>query len=175
MTPHFFRLLYLGLVSLLPLSLQAAAIGNTAPNCQLTAIESEQTHDFKSFYGKVVYVDFWASWCQPCAKSFPFMQQLQQDLSKQGLEVVLVNLDEQAADAKNFLSKYPGNALRVVTDSTHQCAQDYNVEGMPSTYLIDRNGVIRHIHMGFRPEDAEQLRSLVKELLAEQGGNNKHL
>lgn len=163
-----------GLSLLLP-NLRAAEIGNQAPNCQLTAFDSEQTKDVKSFYGKVVYVDFWASWCQPCAKSFPFMQQLQQDLSTQGLEVVLVNLDEQAVDAKNFLSKYPGNSLKVVTDSTHQCAQDYNVEGMPSTYLIDRKGVIRHIHMGFRPEDAEQLRSLVKELLAEQGGNNKHL
>lgn len=136
------------------------------PSCALSSINSAQKYDFQQFKGKVLYVDFWASWCPPCAKSFTFLNELHRELKEQGLEIVVVNLDEQLEDAKAFLAKHPNN-LTAAVDMTKQCAQNFNVEGMPSTYIIDRKGIVRKIHLGFRSEDAEELRNLVKQLLAE--------
>lgn len=155
---HFF--------SAAPLSIASEA-GNPMPNCQLVAVNQDKTINLQQYQGKVVYLDFWASWCPSCVKSFPFLHGLQTDLKAQGLEVVAVNLDEQLADAKAFLAKHSGDFTAAI-DSTKQCAKDFAVEGMPATYIIDRKGIIRHIHLGFRAEDAAQLRQQVELLLAEK-------
>ncbi len=147
-------------------TLGAVEQGGNVPECQLTTIATGKNYSFQESQGKVLYVDFWTSWCPPCAKSFPYMNELHHDLSDKGLEVVVVNLDEQMEDAKAFLAKNPGN-FTVLADTTKQCAESFKVEGMPSTYLIDRKGVIRHVHLGFRTEDAPALRAQVEQLLAE--------
>ena len=154
-------------LALAPLqTLIAAGIGSKAPDCALTSINDSQRYDLQQFHGKVLYVDFWASWCPPCAKSFPFLNELDRDLKASGLHVIGVNLDQAPEDAKTFLAKYPAN-FTVVADSNEKCAKDFDVKAMPSSYLIDRNGVIRHIHLGFRSGEAEELRMLAEQLLAE--------
>ena len=140
--------------------------GEISPQCALTSLTSEQKTDVKQYAGQVVYLDFWASWCPPCAKSFPFLNKLHHDLQAEGLVVIGVNLDEHKADAKEFLQRYPAHFL-LASDQSKQCATDFNVQAMPSSYLIDRNGIIRHVHLGFRSGDREQLRAQVQELLAE--------
>jgi peroxiredoxin len=147
---------------------QAAEIGSIAPDCTLTTmINDSQHYDLKQFHGKVLYVDFWASWCPPCAKSFPFMNELDRDLKDSGLQVIGVNMDQTPEDAKAFLTKYPAN-FTVLFDASEKCAKGFDVKAMPSSYLIDRNGVIRHVHMGFRPDEAKELRILAEQLLAEK-------
>jgi peroxiredoxin len=152
------------------MAMQAAAaleVGSKAPNCELTAIGDGQRYNLSQYQGKVLYIDFWASWCVPCAKSFPFFNQLYADLAGRGLHILAVNLDENPSDAQDFLSKVPASFM-VAADSNKQCANEFKVTAMPSSYLIDRKGIVRHVHLGFRPGEAEELQSLLTTLLAEQ-------
>ncbi|MGR8997853.1 MAG: TlpA family protein disulfide reductase [Gammaproteobacteria bacterium] len=145
----------------------AAEIGSNAPDCALTSITGTERYDLHQFQGKVLYVDFWASWCPPCAKSFPFMNDLDRDLKDSGLQVIGVNLDQAPEDAKAFLAKYPADFI-VAADADEKCARGFDVKAMPSSYLVDRNGVIRHVHLGFRAGEAKELRVLAEQLLSEK-------
>jgi peroxiredoxin len=148
---------------------QAADIqpGAAAPNCKLSKLDGTVTKDLAQYKGKVVYVDFWASWCGPCAQSFPFMNKMHGDLQAKGLEIVGVNLDEEPAEAKVFLEKTPAK-FAVMADASGECPQEFGVKAMPSSYLIDRKGVIRHVHLGFKPSEASQLLEQVNSLLDEK-------
>lgn len=167
----FFRHCWSGFAAILfMLSTQIAVavpVGNAAPSCTLSPIGESQSSDLSQYKGKVLYVDFWASWCGPCAKSFPFLNEMHQQLKDQGLQIVGVNLDENADEAKAFLAKYPAS-FTVMADVSKQCAKDFEVKAMPSSYLIDRKGIVHHIHLGFRPGEAQELRVLVEKLLNEK-------
>ncbi len=147
----------------------AAEIGSKAPDCLLASLKDTQRYDLQKFHGKVLYVDFWASWCPPCAESFPFLNNLDRDFKDKGLQVIGVNLDQVPEDAKAFLAKYPAN-FTVASDVEDKCAGSFDVKAMPSSYLIDRKGIIRHIHFGFRPGEAKELQVLAEQLLAEKPG-----
>lgn len=144
----------------------AAEAGNKAPDCTLASIGDGKSYNLQQFQGKVLYIDFWASWCPPCLKSFPFLNELEQNLKDRGLQVIAINMDESAEDAKAFLAKTPAQFI-VAADSNEQCARSFDVKAMPSSYLIDRNGVIRHVQLGFRQGEAEELRKLAEQLLTE--------
>jgi len=142
-------------------------VGQKLSACPLTKLSnSTQPVELKSFTGKVLYIDFWASWCPPCAKSFPFLNELQQQYAQQGLQIIGINLDEEPEDAEKFLVQFPAK-FTLASDLTKQCAEGLGVAAMPSSYLIDRKGIIRHIHLGFRAGETEALRKLVKQLLEE--------
>ncbi|WP_139556772.1 TlpA family protein disulfide reductase [Methylotetracoccus oryzae] len=145
----------------------AAERGEAAPQCRLSAFQNGQAIDLQRLKGKVLYVDFWASWCGPCAQSFPFMNALTHEFHGRGLEIIGVNVDEDVADAKGFLAQRPGH-FTVAVDGDKSCAERFGVKAMPSTYLIDRNGVIRYVHLGFRPGEAEEMKKLLGQLLAEK-------
>lgn len=159
----------IGIGAVLGLALHAQAHeiqpGRAAPNCKVSPIGGGPSHDLRQYRGKVVYVDFWASWCGPCAQSFPFMNGLSRDLRSKGLSVVGINLDESPDEAKAFLARHRAD-FTVVADASGQCPQDFGVQAMPSSYLIDRDGVVRHVHLGFRPGEAEKFRAQVEQLLA---------
>ncbi|OOV86566.1 TlpA disulfide reductase family protein [Oceanospirillum linum] len=118
------------------------------------------------FKGKVVLVDFWASWCGPCRQSFPWMNQLQETYRAEGLEVVAINLDHEAGLAKEFLQDLPVQ-FTVLLDTDAQLPEEYGVIGMPSSYLIDRNGKIRAQHIGFHSDRVKAYEDNIKVLLAE--------
>ena len=162
-----YKTLWVVLLSLNMGQVLALDEGIEVPDCVMKSFDASDAQvDLKDLRGKVVYVDFWASWCGPCAKSFPFMNQLHRNLKERGLEVVAVNVDEQIADAEDFLSKQPAE-FRIALDSQQACAKTFDVQAMPSTYLVDRKGVIRHVHMGFRATDTDNLQSQVDQLLSE--------
>lgn len=135
--------------------------------CVLTTLDENKALDTKALSGKVIYLDFWASWCGPCAKSFPFMRDLHQGLGAKGLQLIGVNLDESSEDAKAFLEKNPAN-FPIVVDKNGECAKKFEVKAMPSSYLIGRDGVIRHVQLGFRSDEQNELRQTVEQLLAEK-------
>lgn len=161
-------LLSMGTAAVLTLSATAGGVetGQTAPSCALTPVGSTQPIDMHQFQGKLLYVDFWASWCPPCARSFPFMNELDRDLREKGLVVLGINVDEKAQDATAFLAKHPAS-FALAADSTGQCPQQFGVQAMPSSYLVDANGTVRHVHLGFRAGEAQNLRAVIEKLLSE--------
>lgn len=98
--------------------------------------------------GKVVLVDFWASWCPPCKESFPALNLIQRDYRARGVQVIAVNVDERQKDADAFLSAHP-HQLLVVFDPQGTSPKAFNVRGMPTSFVIDRLGEIRYTHQGY--------------------------
>lgn len=150
---------------LLALSLLSAAVSaRPAPDFSLSSLpDAEQLSQLK---GKVVYLDFWASWCKPCRKSFPFMNQLQQEYGPKGLVVLAVNLDAEPPLAAQFLSDHPAQ-FAVQYDPDGKIASEYELIGMPSSYLIDAAGQIRYSHQGFFADKTTRYESEIQELLSE--------
>lgn len=148
-----------------------AALAGTAAAAPVHAIEAGQAAPAFSLptakgdpvvldklRGKVVYVDFWASWCGPCRRSFPWMAEMQQKYGPKGFVVVAVNVDKKRADADRFLAQYPAG-FTVVYDETGATPAAYDVKGMPSSYLLDPAGKVTFVGRGFLDEhkaDAEQ-------------------
>lgn len=116
----------------------------------LSAIESldQQLDNAK---GKVVYVDFWASWCIPCRKSFPWMNNLSAQYQAQGLVILSINLDHSRVLADEFLAQIPAN-FPVIYDPKGTIARKYQLKGMPSSFIINREGQIVSAHVGFNQE-----------------------
>lgn len=165
------KILITAALALLSPQLTAIEQGGAVPECALSSLAEASGKGANSmlsqYKGDVLYVDFWASWCGPCAKSFPFLNDLYQQLKGQGLHIVAVNLDENLEDAKAFLAKYPAN-FQVMADVSKQCAKDFDVKAMPSSYIIDRKGVVHHVQLGFKPGEAQDLQQMVEKLLREK-------
>lgn len=145
-------------------SVSASPFPRPAPNCPLALPQGQSS--IAGLNGKVVYVDFWASWCVACLASFPFMERMQHELGPKGLEVVAVNLDQKPADAQRFLASHRVT-FPIALGTNEACAKQFGVGAMPSTFLVDRSGRVRAIHSGFRPGEAATIRGLVEKLLAE--------
>lgn len=114
--------------------------------------------------GKVVFVDFWASWCVPCLKSFPWLSELQGRYRDKGLVVVGINLDKSPADAEKFLKRVPHD-FTLVYDPSGNSAKAYGVKAMPSSYVVDRKGGLALEHGGFRDSDKDVLEAAIKTAL----------
>lgn len=129
-----------------------------------------QAHTLADFRGRVVLVDFWASWCAPCKASFPALDALQEELHGEGLDVIAINVDEDRKDADAFLTgKSP--SLIVLFDPLGRSPEDFKVEGMPSSFLIDREGNVRFRHMGFTAQTKADFRREIGILLREGGAH----
>ena len=123
--------------------------------------------DLDGLRGRVVYLDFWASWCAPCREAFPWMRVMQSTYEPQGLAVIAVNLDHDRADAERFLRTFRPN-FKVQFDPQGLLAEQFNVAGMPTSVLIDRHGVQRYTHIGFRAVDRQIRSKEIQQLLAEK-------
>src|ERR1700690_972801 len=124
------------------------------------------TLDLQAYRGKVVYIDFWASWCAPCRESFPWLDQLERQFGSQNLVVIGVNVDHDRDSAERFLNQNFAS-FPIVYDPLGTIATAYKVKGMPSAVLIDRAGQIRFEHIGFSSkktgEYEDQLQTLLNE------------
>jgi thiol-disulfide isomerase/thioredoxin len=150
-------------------TLVGPAVGPVLIACLLVfnAAYAEPPLDLDSFRGRVVYLDFWASWCAPCRQSFPWMQTLKDTYQRQGLAVVAINLDHDRADAEQFLQRFHPD-FAVQFDPQGTVAERFKVAGMPTSVIIDRHGVPRFTHIGFRPADREAYEHELRVLLAEK-------
>ncbi len=118
--------------------------------------------------GKVVFVDFWASWCAPCKASFPAYSQLQTAYAARGLAIVAVSVDDDPANYAAFVAKYKP-AFATVNDAGHKLVSVVQVPTMPTCYLIDRSGKVRFMHAGFHGGETERaLRTEIETLLNER-------
>jgi len=150
--------------TLLAGSATAVGVGEAAPPFSLATPQGE-TVALERLRGQVVYVDFWASWCGPCKRSFPWMNDLVARYGRDGFTIVAVNVDKKAEDAQRFLAATPAR-FTVVYDAAGATPSAYAVKGMPSSYLVDRSGRVVMVEQGFRDEQKPAVEARIRELLA---------
>lgn len=146
-------------------AVNATEVGQPAPQFTLPSLQQDRQTALKEFAGKVIYLDFWASWCAPCRTSFPALNKLYEKLKAQGFEVVAVNLDENKANAERFLKAFPVG-FTVLRDNNGEWADQYGVASMPTSFIIDKQGMVQHIHHGFTSDDINGLENKITQLLA---------
>ena len=153
--------------SLLTTQALALEVGDTAPSLSLPSIFADQAAiDLDALRGKTVYVDFWASWCAPCLRSMPAYNELYNRLKGEDFEFVAINVDNPIEDGLDFLIDEPLDFL-IPSDPDGEAAELFGVIGMPTSYLIDPEGTIRLVHMGFRDGDMEEIEAAISELIAD--------
>jgi len=127
-------------------------------------ISANNEFNLTDYRGKVVVLDFWASWCVPCRRSFPWMNQMHEKYADDGLVIIGVNMDTQASDADNFLAEYPAN-FQILHDPFGELARTYDVVAMPSSYIFDRDGNQVTRHLGFKVKRQDEYEMLLLETL----------
>lgn len=150
---------------LLALPASAAPVGTEAGNFTLKSAGGSNVR-LSEYRGQVVLLNFWASWCGPCRQEFPHLDDLHRKYADLGFTVFGVNVEQDRTSADKVLRDIPVT-FPVLFDDDNRVSEQYNVDAMPMTVLVDRNGVIRYLHRGYRPgyEMAydKQVRALVKE------------
>ena len=118
-----------------------------------------------SLRGKVVLVDFWASWCEPCKKELPLLDKLAPRLRARGVEIVAVNIDDDKNKAADFVRRL-GLRLTVVADPGKKIVGAWQPPKMPSSFVVDKAGVVRTVHAGFEPGDEAKLEAELTTLVS---------
>ncbi|BFM22462.1 hypothetical protein R50076_35110 [Gilvimarinus japonicus] len=166
----FVKSLSIGLMLLLPLSwsVQAAnseAVGTKAPDFTLKSNQGDNVR-LAEQRGQVVMLNFWASWCAPCRKEMPLLDELHQRYESAGFVLYGVNVESDPS-AGDKLIKDLGVSFPILYDTDSIASKAYSVDAMPTTVVIDRDGVIRYVNRGYRGGDEEKYRTQVKELIRE--------
>lgn len=146
---------------------RAVAIGEAAPSLRAPDAAGEIV-DLAKLRGKVVYVDFWASWCGPCKRSFPWMNAMLEKYRAQGLEVVAVNVDRKRADAERFLATTPAQ-FTIAYDASGAMPSAWQVKAMPTSFLVDAQGRVAFIESGFRDERKDDVEARIRAALPNGG------
>jgi peroxiredoxin len=124
------------------------------------------------YRGKVVYLDFWQSSCLPCRESMPLLSEYREEFLQHDVEIVAVNTDANPRDALAFVDNYPVS-YPVVSDPGAQVARAYGLKGLPTAYLIDRDGTVQGVHEGFKSQDIAQLRASLFALSGDMGNQQR--
>jgi cytochrome c biogenesis protein CcmG/thiol:disulfide interchange protein DsbE len=127
---------------------------------------SGNTVDHNSLTGKVVIVDFWATWCAPCREELPELEKLYKKYAPKGLVIVGVSVDKEPDNIKAFLQKL-AVTFPVVHDAGHSVTGKYGPPRMPSSYVVDRKGIVRFVHGGYRAGDVADFDKQIQQLLAQ--------
>jgi thiol-disulfide isomerase/thioredoxin len=140
---------------------EAAEVGKRLPDPKGFALEGA----WPNTRGKVLLVDFWASWCSPCKKSFPALESLHQRYKAQGLVVIGVSVDEDAAAMARFLAQRQVS-FPAVRDQGQKFVKAVGISAMPTSLIVDRSGTIRYINAGFNGSASETaIRQQIEQLL----------
>ena len=153
-------------ILLLATSAYALRQGQRAPEINLRDLSGNQV-TMASLRGRVVLVDFWASWCAPCAEEMPVLERFQRTYGGRGFTVIGVSQDHTVDNVRTFVRQHPVS-FPIVHDPAHAVAGRYRPPRMPSSYIVDRNGVVRHVHEGFRAADAATMEREIRALLGDR-------
>lgn len=144
-----------------------AALDGAAPRFALSNSHGLR-RTLSDYKGKVVFINFWASWCAPCRVELPELNRLAGDYEGRKLRVLAVNVDRQRAEARRLLARLglKRSHFEILWDSRSKAVSAYNIEGMPCSFVIDRRGVLRFTHVGFHDADPGKWRQEIDALLA---------
>jgi thiol-disulfide isomerase/thioredoxin len=145
------------------LLLAAVVIGGSVRGASSAGPESL---DLTRHRGRVVIVDFWASWCKPCRQSIPWLNTMRERYGASGLTIIGVNVDAERADADRFLRDVPIE-FEIVFDPKGDLARQFKVQGMPSSYVFDRAGKMVETHLGFRDAKKAENEATLRNLLSQ--------
>jgi cytochrome c biogenesis protein CcmG, thiol:disulfide interchange protein DsbE len=161
----------LAAVALLVLKLSPAIfpveVDSRAPDFHATALATGQAKSLADYKGRVVLLNVWATWCQPCRLEMPSMERLQRELGPEGLRIVAVSIDEGGADVvKEFVREY-GLSFEVLHDPTRSIERIYQTTGVPESFVLNKYGIIVKKVIGAAAWDAPVNRDLIRRLLAQ--------
>ena len=151
--------------SALALSSLVGASASIAPSFTLPS-RSGDTVSLETLKGKVVMLNFWASWCGPCRQEMPLLDQMHKRYSSLGFTLIGVNVEANTKDAERWLSETPVS-FPVLFDKDSKVSKLYDVNAMPSTVFIDRKGNVRYLHRGYKPGDESEYLNQIRALLKE--------
>ena len=157
----------LALIAGLLFAVKALALGDgqKAPDFKAPSLDGGKSLSLAAYRGKVVYLDFWASWCPPCLTSLPLLEELRKEFPSDQFQILAVNVDQDFEKARKFLER-TGVGYPSASDPKGRLPELFGVETMPTSFLIDRGGVIRYVHNGFRKGDVGPLRERIAQLVA---------
>ena len=165
-TPRAIALLPALLALLVAGAARSLESGDVVPAFRLPLLGAEGSVSLEEQRGKVIYLDFWASWCPPCVTAMPVLDELRREFGPRGFEVVAVNVDRDPEKARRFLeSRRVGYAS--ASDPVGELPKRFEIATMPTSFVIDRSGIVRHVHEGFRRSDAARIRDEIRALVSE--------
>ena len=152
-----------GVIAIAP-DVAALEEGDRAPAFSLPALDGDGEVSLAQYKGKVIWLDFWASWCPPCLTSLPELEALRKEMPAAKFQVVAINIDEQPKKALRFLAKKPVGYPNA-SDPEGSLPEVFGLETMPTSYLIDQKGVIRLVHKGYREGDIAKIKAEATRLM----------
>lgn len=161
---RLFAVIALAVVLISPAAFAKITKDSKFPEIPLKTLDGKKKFDMKDLRGKVVIVDFWAQWCEPCKISMPFLQEMAKKY-KGKLVVIGINVDEDPKLATSFLKEHPAPNIKMLADSDNTFVKQAGVSTMPSSFILDKKGVVRVAHEGFREDDKALVENEIKKLL----------
>lgn len=159
--PVLKSILLLGLILAGPIFAQ-----ELAPDFEGTTIDGKSSLRLSDFRGRVVFLDFWASWCPPCLLSLTAYDQMRREINSDQFEIIAINVDEQTDDGILFLQEHPVS-FSVLADPQGDIGIPYGLRSLPVSYLLDREGRIVNRYRSYKPGDEELIKQEILELLQE--------
>lgn len=145
----------------------ADPVGRPAPAFALPMLTGSTEVALDKLRGQVVMINFWASWCVPCRQEFPLLDQMYKQYKGVGFALLGVNVEPDSKDAEAFLAKMPVS-FPILSDKDSTVSKLYHIEGMPSTVVVDRHGVLRWVHHSYKAGDENEYLNQVRGLLRER-------
>lgn len=159
------RLILVALTAMGAVLSHAVAVQDEAPDFTLKSLEGSNLR-LEEYRGQVVLINFWASWCGPCRQEMPLLDRLHHRYEDTGFAVLGVNVEGDVGPAQEIVEKTKVT-FPVLIDEDQRVSEMYNLEAMPSTVVVDRDGVVRYIHRGYKPGDEAKYVEVVKALIQE--------
>lgn len=139
-------------------------IGAPLPPLKVDGLTGK-TINVASYRGRVLLLDVWASWCAPCKQELPVLDQMARRLKGQGIEILAVSVDQDRANVEKFLRAHGGQwSLTVAHDPRGEIAELLQPDKMPTSYVVDRAGIVRYVNAGFVPEDAPGIEQRLRDV-----------
>jgi peroxiredoxin len=139
-------------------------LGSPAPDFTAASVNGKGKAAVKASSGKVLIVDFWATWCEPCKKSFPKLEDLYVKFKTSGMDLIAVSEDDENSGLTDFGATF-GAKFPLVWDSGKAIAGKWQPKSMPSTFIVDKKGIVRFVHLGYHDGEEVEIEKEVKSLL----------